>query len=259
VLAGGVACLVAAAPAHAQPVLIDASPAPSSVLIASPQEIILTFDRALVAEGTSIRVTDESGQRVDDGEMRIDPANRFATSVGLQPLPEGRYNVVYTAVGVGSSTVQIGTYEFTVDLPPPTLEQVTPVDGDAFDTGTIPLQMRVQNFNFAQYESRIRVYVDGRLDAELRSLDYSIEGLSPGVHEIRTVLARFENEELPETAITVHVAVAQPDPESEGLEHAAQLPPDSGLQLTLPQTIGLVLLTLALLGLGLWLGRPSPA
>ncbi len=241
--------------ASAQPVLVDASPAPGSTLIAPPQTVILTFDRILSGQGTTIRITDERGQRVDQNDTHLDPTNRFRASISLQTLIEGRYTVSYTVAAVGSSTVLVGSYEFAIDLPPPTLALIAPVDGQAFGAGIVPLQMQVQYFDFGLYNNRIRLYVDDGLYAELRTLSYDLESLPPGVHKITAVLAQFEDQELPETAVTVTIAITQPDPESEGREQAAVAPPDPGLQLTIPQLVGTILATMVLLWLGIWLGR----
>ncbi len=251
--------LVYAAPAHAQPVLRDASPPPDAVLSTPPAEIILTFDRILSDAYTSIQVTNEAGERIDKRDGFIDPANRFVLRVSLPPLFEGRYTVSYTVSGLGSSTIVSGSYQFTVDLPSPRLALLTPVNGQAFESGNIPLEMRVDFFDFGLYNNRIRVYLDGTLIAEVRALNYTIEGLPSGVHEIKTVLAQYEDQELPDTAITVYVAVAQPDPESEGRELAAVAPPDPGLRLTTAQLIVAIALTAILLGIGIWLGRTVEA
>jgi methionine-rich copper-binding protein CopC len=247
--------LIYAAPAHAQPVLRDASPPPEAVLSTPPAEITLTFDRILSDTYTSIQVINEAGERVDKRDSAIDPANRFVVRVSLPPLFEGRYTVSYTASGLGSSTIVSGSYQFTVDLPSPRLALLTPVNGQAFESGDIPLEMRVDFFDFGLYNNRIRIYVDGVLVTEVRALSYTIEGLSSGVHEIKTVLAQYDDQELADTAITVYVAVAQPDPESEGRELAALAPPDPGLRLTTAQLIAAIALTAILLGAGIWLGH----
>jgi hypothetical protein len=116
------------------------------------------------------------------------------------------------------------------------------------------VDLQVGQFDFSVYDNRIRLYVDGVLEAELRTLSYTID-LEPGVHEIKTVLARFENEELAETANTAYIAVPRPDPEQEGWEAAASAPPAPGLQLSLPQWGGVVVMTVALLGIGYLIGR----
>lgn len=253
-----VTVLITARPAAAQPILVDANPAPASILPAAPQTITLTFDRALIEQGSSIRVTGGSGDLVETGDARVDPINRAVITAALPLLVEGTYTVTYTALGVGNSTVLVGAYQFTVDLPPPRLALLEPVDGQAYQTGTIPLKMQVDYFEFSQYENRIRVYVDGNLEAELRSLDYELIRLEPGVHEIRTVLAQFEDQELPETTIIVNIAVAQPNIESGGKQSIDDTA-HTGARLTFWQTSALVLLGAALLLLGIWLGKKAPS
>lgn len=249
--------LLTGTPVYAQPVLVDASPAPEAVLPAPPEQIILTFSHPLRDQGTTVQVLDEEGERVDNEDAHVRPENRHTLVVTLPPLFEGVYTVTYTAAGAGDSTLAVGSYQFTVDLPSPRLALLTPVNGQAFESGSIPLQMQVEFFDFGLYNNRIRVYVDGELDAELRSLEYEIEGLEPGVHEITTVLAQFEDQELPETAITVYIAVARPEPELTEGQAAAVASPDAGLQLSLPQVILLAAVTLLLLAVGVRLGLLS--
>ncbi len=250
------AALCMARPAHAQPLLIDASPAPDEVLLFSPGEVVLVFDQALSDQGSSLRVVDAEGRRVDSDNARIDPANRLEIRVGLPPLLEGTYTVIYTATRIGGSTFTAGSYTFTIDLPAPRLELKAPVDGASYAADQpVILEMDVQFFDFGLYNNRIRLYVDDRLKTELRALTYELNGLEPGVHEIRVVLTQFEDQELPDTAITVYVAVARHDPESEGRLQAAMAPPGGGLRFTLPGLAGLILGTLGLIGAGVGLAR----
>lgn len=249
--------VVGASPVRAQPVLVDASPPPDAVLGELPPSVALTFDRALSDTGTWITVSNEGGERFDREDGHVDPTNRFVLTATLDPLPEGRYTVVYHAASPGNSTITAGQYQFVVDLPDPSLEMLSPVSGQAFDGPVIPVEVQVHHFDFGLYDNRVRVYVDDKLYTELRHTRGLVEGLAPGVHEIKTVLARFEGEELPDTASVAYIAIAQPDAETEGRILAAAAPPDPGLQLTPHQWAGVVVLTLALLGAGVWLGRST--
>jgi methionine-rich copper-binding protein CopC len=243
---------------YAQPQLIDASPAPDSVLLASPEAIVLTFDRVLIERGTTIKVTNADGEQIDNEDGSISSSNRFELSVTLPHLIEGEYTVTYTAAALGESSFVQGSYRFIISPPPPVLSVVSPVNGQAFEPGPVTLEMRTEFFNFAQHDNRIRVYVDGELEIELRSLDYKLMDMEPGVHEIRVVLARLEDEELPQTQTLIYIAIKQPDPELAGREAASQAEPAPGLEIFTPlQLGGAVLLVILLLGFGIWLGRSS--
>jgi hypothetical protein len=97
----------------------------------------------------------------------------------------------------------------------------------------------------------VRLYVDGQLYREWAGLRASVDGLAPGVHELRTVLVQFDNQELPETVTTITIAVARPDPDRAGLIS----PPTPPVHLSPGQIAGLVALTLGLFAAGFWLGR----
>lgn len=248
------ASLIHAAPLRAQTALIAASPPAASVLNNQPERVVLTFNCIVSNRGLEVKVGNEAGERVDLMDAHVDPANAFTVVVSLPPLPEGRYQVFYSVSCLGGSTTLASGYSFSIDLPDPSLEMLAPVNGDAFETPSVPLRLQVGYFDPSQPEDSVHLYVDGVLFARLDVVEYQIEGLAPGVHEIRAVLARL-GEELPQTARTATIAIAQPDPESEGRELAALAPPDEGLRLTPLQWTLVAGVASLLLAFGVWLGR----
>lgn len=251
-------CLMLVPHVLAQPVLVEASPAPNSILTAAPERIELTFERSISASGTTIEVRSEDGTFSVSNRLLIDPTNRFKVSMELPSLVDGVYQVHYAARGIGGSTLAVGSYTFTIDPPDPELELVQPVNGTAFaHDESIILELRTQNFEFGFFNNRIRIYIDNELHDEIQATSYQIDDLAPGVHEIRTVLVKLDDTEFPETENTIIVAIAQEDRETEGRIEAAAAEPDPGLNLTLPQAAGIIILTLILLGIGIWLGRTS--
>jgi methionine-rich copper-binding protein CopC len=254
-LAALVSFLAGVRPAYAQPAVVAAAPAPGQSVNAPPAEVRLSFDHPLLDQGTSLSVTNGAGDRVDNQDSRVDPGNRFELVVTLPPLLEGQYTVTYAAASVGSSTIFMGSYQFTIDLPDPVITLVTPKNGQVFDPGPVPVEFQTQYIDFSEDNSRIRLYVDGALYAELHQMTGQITDLPPGVHELRIVLGKFDGQELPETSSTLYIVIANPDPETAGWAAAAVAPPDPGLQLTPLQLVGVVAAMLVLLGIGLWLGR----
>ena len=257
------ASLLSAEPAFtaevaAQPRLVDASPAPDSVLGASPEVVTLTFDRALSDSGTWVTVRSLEGEYFNETDGAVNPDNRFTLSVPIAPLPEGRYRVSYQVTSLGGSTFITGRYEFSIDLPEPRLELLEPVSGQGFESPRIPLEMRVHYFDFGQYNNRVHVYLDGEKVAEVQGESYVLEGVEPGVHELTTVLARFEEEELPDTAQTVTIAVGQPGSDRPAAEQASA-PTGSEFGLGLENWPLVAALPLVLLGVGIWLGRSTQA
>ncbi len=254
---GGVligAALVFAQPLYAQPTLIDASPAPNAELDSAPQEVVLTFSHALEEDGNLIVVTDEAGQQVDNQDITLDKASRTILSVSLLPLPEGRYRVTYQVSGAELSTGFSGQYEFSVMPPKPRVEILSPDNGAAFTEQPVAIELETVFFDLNTGDNSIHLYVDGELDAELHTLEHTLDELPPGVHEIRAVLAVSDEDELPETATTTTIAIARPDIEIEGRELAAVAEPDAGLQLSTGQWIGIVSATVVLIGIGIVLG-----
>ena len=198
------------------------------------------------------------GEYFNETDGAVNPDNRFTLSVPIAPLPEGRYRVSYQVTSLGGSTFITGRYEFSIDLPEPRLELLEPVSGQGFESPRIPLEMRVHYFDFGQYNNRVHVYLDGEKVAEVQGESYVLEGVEPGVHELTTVLARFEEEELPDTAQTVTIAVGQPGSDRPAAEQASA-PTGSEFGLGLENWPLVAALSLVLLGVGIWLGRSTQA
>lgn len=250
--------------AYTRPMLVEATPAPGALLGAPPGAVELRFDRALSDEGTWLRVSTMEGERLGEAEGIVEMSNRLVLRLDLPPLPEGRYRVSYQAASVGGSTLSAGSYEFAVDLPEPRLELLHPVDGQAFEHDRVLLRLRVHFFDFGMFDNHINVYLDGEKVQEARSQLVTLEGVEPGVHEIRVVLARLEDEELPETAQRVTVAVAQPTSRSatddnSGAAGEASLPLSLMDRLTLTGERWPIaaLIAVVLLAVGFVLGRAA--
>ena len=113
-LALGIALTAAAAPAAPHAFLDHASPAVGSSLAAAPSAVTLWFTQDLEPAFSSVTVTDQTGRRVDLGNVQVPPGQPALLQVGLRPLPPGTYTVVWHVVSVdthpteGSFTFQVG-------------------------------------------------------------------------------------------------------------------------------------------------------
>ncbi len=233
-------------------VLVEAFPPVDSVQASPPPEIRLRFDRPLNDVGSSIQITDETGHAAAINPSAVDPSDQTVIFASLPALVEGIYTIHYQLAALGSSTISVGSYQFAIDLPPPVLSLTRPLSGQSFPEGTaVPLQMETRFFDFSLYNNRVRIYVDGSLQEEIRSLNYSLTGLSPGVHEVKVILVQLEDTELPATTNIIYIAVAHSDSQltASGAFSA------SSRRLTLRQTIVAILITLILVASGVWLGR----
>jgi methionine-rich copper-binding protein CopC len=237
--------------ALAQAAIVSASPGPNQTVALPPPEVRLITNRPVIAGLSSIGVLDASGQAISSVTAGGDPDDPFAFVVSLPVLLEGQYTVNYQIATLGESTVLVGSYTFLLDLPDPILNLETPANGAGVPAGPVRLVMQSQFIDFSLYDRRIRVYVDGSQIAEIQSFRYVINDLEPGIHEIRTVLTQFENEELQNTSTTIYIAVAPQDPGQTGSSPIV----DSPLDLSALQWAGLALGTMICLGIGFWLGR----
>ncbi|HEX2050819.1 MAG TPA: copper resistance protein CopC [Actinomycetota bacterium] len=129
------AALLAAAPVAAgaadPPALVSTDPPDGATVAEAPARVHATFSEDL-AEGSTMTVVDECGDRVDDGTVSVDGAT---LSVGLAERPMGRYDVSYTAVAADDGASTAGSFSFTAesgfdcDPEPPRLVGSSPPDG----------------------------------------------------------------------------------------------------------------------------------
>ena len=235
--------------AQAQAELVSTDPSPGASLAVAPAEVRLVFSRPLLEIGTSISVHNEAGKRIDLSDGRIDPENPTALVASLPLLFEGKFTVRYVAALLGSSVTLADNYEFTLDLPDPVVDLVSPSNGQAFAAGPIPIRLKTQYVDFNAYNRRIRLYVDGALYTEIQGAKASLDGLTPGVHQIRSILIQLDDQEVAETSTTVYIAVKRPSPANK-----ASAPPIAPA-MTLSLAVGLILSSGLMLVGGIWLGR----
>jgi methionine-rich copper-binding protein CopC len=105
---------LAAGSAQAHAFLDHASPGVGSAVPSAPAAVTLWFTQDLEPAFSSVTVTDEAGQRVDLGNVRVPPGQPAELQVGLRPLPPGTYTVRWHVVSVdthrteGDFTFQVG-------------------------------------------------------------------------------------------------------------------------------------------------------
>jgi len=99
------------AQAHAHP--DHADPKVGSSVSASPQQIRIWFDSDLEPAFSSIEVHAPGGNKVNDGQGRVDPSDPKLLEVSVPRLPKGTYRVVWKVVARDGHRTS-GDYEFTV-------------------------------------------------------------------------------------------------------------------------------------------------
>lgn len=113
VLAASAMLLRAASPAAAHAFLDHASPAVGSAVPSAPPAVTLWFTQDLEPAFSNVTVTNQAGQRVDLGNVRVPPGQPDVLQVGLKPLPPGTYTVSWHVVSVDTHPTQ-GTFTFQV-------------------------------------------------------------------------------------------------------------------------------------------------
>ena len=112
-LVAGVLGIGAAPSLWAHAFLDHASPAVGSSITAAPGAVTLWFTQELEPAFSSVTVTDQTGQRVDLGNVTVVPGHPDQLQVGLKTLPPGTYMVSWQVVSVDTHRTE-GSFKFAV-------------------------------------------------------------------------------------------------------------------------------------------------
>jgi methionine-rich copper-binding protein CopC len=105
------AAVTARADAHA--FLDRAEPRVGATVKTAPTEVELWFSGEIEPAFSTVEVTSSTGERVDNGNVRIDPSNRGWLHVPLKPLQPGDYTVRWRVVSVDTHATE-GDFIFHV-------------------------------------------------------------------------------------------------------------------------------------------------
>jgi methionine-rich copper-binding protein CopC len=65
---------------------------------APPVSVRIWFDGEIEPVFSTLRVENADKQRVDKGDVRVDPRDRTLLEVSVPPLPPGRYRVFWSVI-----------------------------------------------------------------------------------------------------------------------------------------------------------------
>ncbi len=105
--------LLSCVPALAHARLVQEEPADGATLAESPDRVELRFSEPVDAEFSPLEVHNSEGERVDEDNARIDPADARVLIVDLKELSEGSYTVEWRVTSIDGHVVE-GRYEFAV-------------------------------------------------------------------------------------------------------------------------------------------------
>jgi hypothetical protein len=113
VIGGTAALLLLRSVASAHAFLDHAAPAVGSTVHGSPSSIKLWFTQPLEPAFTTIKVLDQAGKQVDNGDKAVDAADDTLLRISLPQLPPGTYRVVWRALSVDTHVTE-GAFTFDV-------------------------------------------------------------------------------------------------------------------------------------------------
>ena len=100
-------------PAGAHAFLERADPKVGSTMKTAPTEARLWFTDDLDPQSSSVQVVDQAGQRVDNGDTRVDTSNHALLRVSLPTLTPGLYKVIWRVVSPDRQ-VSAGDFSFRI-------------------------------------------------------------------------------------------------------------------------------------------------
>jgi methionine-rich copper-binding protein CopC len=104
---------LAASAAWAHAFLDHATPAVGSSLSAAPAAVSIWFTQELEPAFSTVEVVDQSGNRVDAGDAKVDTTDATILRTTLKPLLPGMYKVAWRVLSVDTHTTE-GTFYFRV-------------------------------------------------------------------------------------------------------------------------------------------------
>jgi copper transport protein len=114
ILTGLVSILLGVLPASAHALLVRSIPEANANLPTAPAQVEIYFSESVEASFSSISVLDSSGSPVDNGDVRLDPADATHLTVSLRSLPTGVYTVTWRALSLSDGHVTTGSFPFSV-------------------------------------------------------------------------------------------------------------------------------------------------
>ncbi|MBN4064779.1 copper resistance protein CopC [Dehalococcoides mccartyi] len=117
---------------------INSSPAPNSELAESPGRIIIWFSEPIEESFSVVTVLNSAAERVDLDDSTRDPSESSAISVGLPPLDNGTYTVIWKNLSSVDGHKVIGSFVFAVGEPLSAGAQIAAVEQPLLQTVTDP-------------------------------------------------------------------------------------------------------------------------
>lgn len=124
------------AQAHANQ--INSSPAPKAELESSPDRVIIWFSEPIEESFSIVTVLNSAAERVDLDDSARDPSEPSAISVGLPPLENGTYTVVWKNLSAVDGHKVIGSFVFAVGEPLSAGAQIAAVEQPLLQTVADP-------------------------------------------------------------------------------------------------------------------------
>ncbi|MDP9265259.1 MAG: copper resistance protein CopC [Chloroflexota bacterium] len=155
--------LSAGATAEAHATYVRSNPAADARLVRPPTEVRVVFSEPPAPSGSDIHVSDASGRRVDKGDV-VPSGEENGLKVSLEPIGDGGYTVVWTALSAVDGHSYRGTFVFAVGnaplpgvpevaepSPPPSVLEVA---GRALSYAGIAISLGLAIFGFVVYAAR---------------------------------------------------------------------------------------------------------
>ncbi len=111
--------ILTAQPASAHAYLVRSDPAPNALVATGPKAVTLWFDEAVDPSYSTIEVVDSNQAHVEAGTASTVPGDPRQLTIGLKPVGDGTYSVLWKALSATDGHVTRGLYAFSVGAASP--------------------------------------------------------------------------------------------------------------------------------------------
>jgi copper transport protein len=139
--------LARSAEAHAN--YVSSSPAANAILLSPPASVAITLSEAARPGSPTIRVTNVTGVREDNGAATVNASRPQEIGVALLPIGPGIYTVTWTVVSAVDGHFTAGSFAFAIQNPDGSLPGPLPTTGPTTETPISPMEVALQFLGFA--------------------------------------------------------------------------------------------------------------
>ncbi len=196
-----------------------------------PKEVRCVFTAAVDARQAKLAVYDASNNRVDNNDLKADPADRDAktlvVTLNTTKISGGLYTVKWEAVAEDGDKTD-GQWQFAVGAQPaPSISLVSPAADAKFEKvpADVVVTIKVSNFPLGQGNRRWQIYLDDQLAMQITdgATSATLKAVRKGDYALKVALATDDKTVVATDGVTLKVGAEEEAPKTTPKTGAADL------------------------------------